>query len=100
MTSDLESILESKDISKISDHIESMQNSLVMLQDDNGEYVNRCALLEDFKNKFETLMSADIISAFNSKSNGNFYYHHKQEYLNKKILFKKLLSVMLKYLVK
>lgn len=45
-----------------------MQSSLALLQDDSVEYVNRCTLLEDFKNKFETFMSADIISSFNSKS--------------------------------
>ena len=32
--------------------------------------MNRCILLEEFKNKFETLMSPDIISSFNSKSIG------------------------------
>ncbi len=48
-----------------------MQNSLTLLQDDSGEYVNRCTLLENFKNKFETSMSPDIISALNSKSTGN-----------------------------
>lgn len=68
LTSDLDSILQTKDINKISNHIESMQNSLALLQDDSSDYVNRCSLLEDFKNKFETLMSADIISSFNSKS--------------------------------
>ena len=45
-----------------------MQNSLTMLQDESDEYSNRCRLLEDVKNKFETLMSAEIIAAFNSKS--------------------------------
>ena len=39
-----------------------------MLQDESNDYMNRCILLEDFKNKFETLMSPDIISCFNSKS--------------------------------
>ncbi len=56
---------------QISQHIKSMQNSLTLLQDDSGEYVNRCTLLENFKNRFETSLSADIISALNSKSTGN-----------------------------
>ena len=42
----------------------------VLLQDESSDYLNRCILLEEFKNKFETLMSADIISSFNSKSIG------------------------------
>jgi len=46
-----------------------MQNSLTLLQiDENNEYLMRCSLLEDFKNKFETLMMSDIIDSFNSKS--------------------------------
>jgi len=68
LTSDLESILQSKDINKIADHIQSMQNSLTLLQDENNEYLIRCSLLEDFKNKFETLIMSDIIDSFNLKS--------------------------------
>ncbi len=49
-----------------------MQNSLIMIQDESGEYTGRCGILEGFKNKFETLMSAEIIAAFNSKSIGTF----------------------------
>jgi hypothetical protein len=46
-----------------------MQNSLTLLQiDENNEYLMRCSLLEDFKNKFETLIMSDIIDSFNSKS--------------------------------
>lgn len=70
LTSDLDRILQSKDVNKISAHIESMQNSLNLLQDDTIDYVNRCTLLEDFKNKFETLLSADVIASFTSKSLG------------------------------
>lgn len=68
LTSDLDSILASKDLKKISNHIESMQNSLELLQDDSMDFTNRCALLEDFKNKFETMISIDLVSCFNSKS--------------------------------
>lgn len=70
MTSDLEKILQEKDINKISSHIEAMQNSLNLLQDDTIDYVNRCTLLEDFKNKFESLLSPELIQAFSSKSLG------------------------------
>jgi hypothetical protein len=45
-----------------------MQNSLTLLQDENNEYLIRCSLLEDFKNKFETLIMSDIIDSFNLKS--------------------------------
>ena len=55
---------------QISSHIESMQNSLTLLQDDSSDYASRCALLEDFKNKFESFISPELISAFNSKSIG------------------------------
>jgi hypothetical protein len=69
LTADLDSILQTKDLTKITAHIESMQNSLLMLQDEDSiDYLSRLSLLEDFKNKFETLMSADIIASFNSKS--------------------------------
>lgn len=47
-----------------------MQNSLILLQDDSIEYVDRCNLLENFKNKFETVISTDIINTFNSKLTG------------------------------
>lgn len=69
LTNDLDSILQTKDLSKITSHIESMQNSLALLQDeDSMDYISRIALLEDFKNKFETIMSPDIIASFNAKS--------------------------------
>jgi hypothetical protein len=69
LTADLDSMLQTKDLNKITAHIESMQNSLLMLQDEDSiDYLNRLALLEDFKNRFETLMSADIIASFNAKS--------------------------------
>jgi hypothetical protein len=96
LTQDLDSILQSKDMNavisilsivnsiellnfyisfQISNHIESMQNiEKVLLQDDSVDYVNRCTLLEEFKNKFETIMSADIISTFNSKSIGKMTF--------------------------
>lgn len=46
-----------------------MQECLQILQDDDSpDYTNRCLLLKDFKNKFETQMSADIVKAFNTKS--------------------------------
>jgi hypothetical protein len=47
-----------------------MQHSLALLQDESNDYMSRCVLLEDFKNKFETLMSAELIAAFNAKSIG------------------------------
>ena len=72
LTADLDSILASKDTHKVSNHIKSMQNSLTLLQDESGEYINRCTLLENFKNKFETQMSPEIIAAFNAKSTGLF----------------------------
>ena len=72
LTADLDSILASKDTNKVSNHIKSMQNSLTLLQDESGEYINRCTLLENFKNKFETQMSPEIIAAFNAKSTGLF----------------------------
>jgi hypothetical protein len=75
LTSDLDSMLQSKDINEISSHIESMQNSLALLQDETNDYLVRCTLLEDFKNKFETLMSSDLIAAFNSKSIGYYFSH-------------------------
>ncbi|RNA00345.1 conserved oligomeric Golgi complex subunit 7-like, partial [Brachionus plicatilis] len=68
LTSDLDSVLASKDSKKISNHIESMQNSLELLQDDSMDFTNRCTLLEDFKNRFETMISTDLVSCFNSKS--------------------------------
>lgn len=68
LTSDLDSILASKDFQKISNHTESMQNSLQLLHDDSMDFTNRCSLLEDFKNKFEAMMSTEIVSCFNSKS--------------------------------
>jgi hypothetical protein len=69
LTADLDSMLQTKDLTKITAHIESMQNSLLMLQDEDSlDYLNRLSLLEDFKNKFEMRMSADIIASFNSKS--------------------------------
>lgn len=67
LSADLDSVLQTRDLLKITNHIEQMQNSLVLLQD-SADYVSRCTLLEDAKNKFETLMSPDIIVAFNSKS--------------------------------
>ena len=69
LTADLDSILQTKDLNRITSHIESMQNCLLMLQDEDSlDYMSRLSLLEDFKNKFEAIMSADIISSFNSKS--------------------------------
>ena len=47
-----------------------MQNSLALLQDETNDFISRCTLLEDFKNKFETIISSELISAFNSKSIG------------------------------
>jgi hypothetical protein len=41
-----------------------------ILLDDSPDYVNRCLLLENVKNRFEALLSADIVATFNSKSLG------------------------------
>ncbi len=70
LTSDLDSVLQTNDLTKITQHIEAMQSSLILLMQDEDslDYVNRISLLEDFKNKFETKMSSDIIASFNSKS--------------------------------
>jgi hypothetical protein len=46
-----------------------MQECLRILQDDDSiDYKNRCLILKDFKNKFETQMSADVVKAFTNKS--------------------------------
>jgi hypothetical protein len=41
-----------------------------ILQDDSPDYVNRCLLLANVKNRLETLLSSDIVATFNSKSIG------------------------------
>lgn len=82
MTTDLDKILANKDIDIISNHIEAMQTSLNMLQDDTIDYVNRCTILEEFKNKFEAILSSEIISAFASKSFGKYFIEHFNEFLS------------------
>jgi conserved oligomeric Golgi complex subunit 7 len=78
LTADMDTILESKDVDKISDHIEAMQSSLALIEneDDNTEttpptidiFSERLAILQDFKNKFESFISSDICLAFKNKN--------------------------------
>lgn len=67
LSADVEEVFESGDINAIAMKLIGMQNSLEILAD-VPDYHQRCARLENLKDRLETMISPRLIAAFNSQS--------------------------------
>ncbi|GAB1599817.1 conserved oligomeric Golgi complex subunit 7-like [Argonauta hians] len=67
LSADVEEVFLSQDIQAITAKLVGMQQSLQMLVD-TPDYQERCQHLEKLQNKLETLLSPQVVAAFNAQS--------------------------------
>ncbi|XP_014785708.1 conserved oligomeric Golgi complex subunit 7 isoform X1 [Octopus bimaculoides] len=67
LSADVEEVFLSQDIQAITAKLVGMQQSLQMLVD-TPDYQQRCQHLEKLQNKLETLLSPQVVAAFNAQS--------------------------------
>ncbi|KAL8588662.1 hypothetical protein ACOMHN_001979 [Nucella lapillus] len=67
LSADMEDVFQSQDITKITEKLAGMQQSLQILVD-TPDYVEKCQHLEKLKNRLEALISPQLIAAFNAQS--------------------------------
>ncbi|XP_076469947.1 conserved oligomeric Golgi complex subunit 7-like isoform X2 [Babylonia areolata] len=67
LSADMEDVFQSQDVTKITEKLAGMQQSLQILVD-TPDYADKCQHLEKLKNRLEALISPQLVAAFNAQS--------------------------------